>query len=98
MATRDRRAMQDYTSFPAFGTAAVWGDIAANPSLSIEVLCQHMHKLGLVNPSEPTSADIAAVALVAQWGPSASALLAQADIDKAFSDVKALRNNLMYVQ
>ena len=84
-----RRAMQDYTSWVGFGTAAMWADMQGTPALALEIACQHVSKLGCINPSEGTSAEVAATALVVQWGTSALAMVSQADIDKMFADVKA---------
>jgi hypothetical protein len=87
-----RRPMQDYTSWHGFGTTAMWGDMTNSPVLAVEIACQHVSRLGCVNPSEQTSGEVAAVCMVAQFGASAPQL-SQADVDKTFGDVKAVHKH-----
>jgi len=80
---RDRRGYQDYSTWQNFGTAQVWAECRESPELACEVVSQHVHRLGLINPSEQTSADITAGILVAQRGDFAP-WLPPADIAKMF--------------
>jgi hypothetical protein len=55
-----KRPMQDYGAWPSFGTQALWQQIAASPELSLELITQHLHALGLINPDKGTQKSIAA--------------------------------------
>ena len=85
----NQRPMQDYLSWKSFGTAPLWAEIAKNPGLSMELLCQRMNQLGGINLSETSCASIAAAALVAQHGAARVNQLADADIDDMYKAVKA---------
>ena len=55
-----KRALQDYGTWPSFGTMALWQQIADSPELSLELVTQHLHALGLINPDKGTQKSIAA--------------------------------------
>ena len=57
-----RRPTQDWNAFPNYLTAEVWTNMQACPFLALDMLCIHLNALGLINPTEPTSALIAAAA------------------------------------
>jgi hypothetical protein len=92
---RDRRGYQDYSTWLNFGTASLYEDIAASPNVSGELIAQHLHRLQLKNPSEQTSADVAAGILVATYGPAAG-MLAQPQLQSTYDWFKA-RQNLQLV-
>ena len=91
MCTRTNRPLQDFLAWKSFGTARLWTDIQANPSLAGELLAQHLSSLGLVAPSEPTSADVASALVVAMFGPTAAGAIHEAEIRKQFLWFKAAR-------
>ena len=55
-----KRPLQDYGGWPSFGTQALWQQIAGSPELSLELVTQHLHALGLINPDKSTQKSIAA--------------------------------------
>ncbi len=67
-AKRVRRQQQDFASFLQYGTASFWavfnGDTTA-PTSRLSLLCQHLVRLGLRCPSEPTFKAMTSVWLVA---------------------------------
>ena len=68
MAKSNRRPLQDYTTWPNFGTRQLWSEMEQCPPMASEILCEYMHSLGLCLPTEPTSASIAAASAIAQYG------------------------------
>ena len=93
MAFTFRRCMQDYTTVQNFGTARLWREMAASPQCSSELIAQHLNKMLLVNPSEPTSAETAAIVLNCMYGDT-SGMLPQTQINEVFEWVKASMRNL----
>ncbi len=87
----NHRALQDFHAWPAHDTAKLWVDIAATPCLAPELLAQHMSSLGLTNPSEPTSAHLAAAIVVAVYGPAAGSVISDMEIKKLYNWFKAVR-------
>ena len=49
-----QRPHQDSVAWPNFGTARIWDDARAEPALANEIVCQHVHALGCINPSKTT--------------------------------------------
>ena len=86
---RAQRLCQDYKAWQSFGTAKLWQEILESPELAAELLCQHISRLGLINPSERTSASLAAASLVAMHGPQAASVIRQTELDNMFKFVKA---------
>ncbi len=84
-----RRAYQDYASWQSFGTRAFWSEVSGSP-LAGEIVLQRLNQLGLINPSETCSADIASGIAVAMHG-TAAALLPQTDVESIFHWVKVGR-------
>lgn len=62
-----KRPSQDYVSWPSFCTRRIWQSIAQSPSLAVEILCQHVNSLGLINASKDTQKSLAAHAAVAEF-------------------------------
>ena len=62
-------------------------DAAANETTQGTV-CRHFNALGLVNPSEPTSAKIAAFLAVARWGPTVATQAPEFELQHIFTWVK----------
>ncbi len=91
MPIKENKPLQDYHAWQGYGTAKLWADIIANPCLAPELIAQHMSKLGLVSPSEPTSAALAAAILVALYGPAAASVISNSEIQKHYDWIKALR-------
>jgi hypothetical protein len=63
-----RRGYQDYTSWANYLYRSQWDDIDATPLAAGEIITAQMHALLLKNPSEQTSATIAAGIAVATYG------------------------------
>ena len=84
-----QRPMQDYLAWKSYGTGPLWAEIARNPGLSCELICQRIHELGGINLSLQSCASIAAAALVAKHSPVGVSQLADADIDDMYKTVKA---------
>ena len=82
------RGRQDYTNWKVYGTAAVWSEITENPPGACEVLCQHVSKLGAINPSEPSCASLASGVALATYGASCAAL-SDDELDRLYKKVKA---------
>ena len=57
-----RRSYQDWLSWSNYLCQIHWEEIKARPTLAGEIIVTQMHKLGLRNPSEQSSASIAAAA------------------------------------
>ena len=85
----NQRPMQDFRAWKSFGTARLWEEIGATPNLAVELLAQHINHLGGINLSEPSSASIAAAAIVAMHGPGGCTTLADDEIDNVYKQVKA---------
>ena len=81
--------MQDYLAWKSYGTGPLLAEIARNPGLSMELLCQRIHQLGGINLSAQSCASIAAAALVAQHGAAQVHQLADASLDEMYKAVKA---------
>ena len=65
-----KRPLQDYVAWPSFCTPRVWQSVADYPSLAVEILCQQMSSLGLINASKDTQKSIAAHAVMAEFAKS----------------------------
>ena len=89
MAEPKNRPLQDFLAWQSFGTAGLWQEVRENPGLASELLCQHFSLLGAINPNEPSSASLAAAALVALHGPQATPMLSKQEIDQMYKHVKA---------
>eukprot|EP00973_Karenia_brevis_P052609 7308428-Karenia_brevis.AAC.1 len=65
--------MQDWVTLLNYLTAEVWANVMHAPFLALDILCQHFSNMGLICPSEPTCAIIAAAAcsLTPQLHPAA---------------------------
>ena len=61
MGGNDRRPFQDFTTMKHFIPHSRWKLLDEKPHLALEVVCQCLHELGLIIPSEPTSAEAAAI-------------------------------------
>ena len=59
--------MRDYVTWSKYCTRSVWQNIAENPSMATEIICQCVASLGLINPSTETQKSIAAHAAVAEF-------------------------------
>jgi hypothetical protein len=90
MATFNRREYQNFKKWDTYGTNAWWTHVFEDPSLASELVAQRCHTAGLVNPSEKTSADIAAGIIVLTHGTISSTLPA-AECDKVFVAFKVRR-------
>jgi len=90
MATYSRREYQNYKNWDTYGTDAWWARVFEDPSIASELVAQRLHTLGLVCPSENTSADIAAGIVVLTHGTISSTLPA-AEFDKVFIAFKVRR-------
>jgi len=90
MATFNRREYQNFKKWDTYGTNAWWTRVFEDPSLASELVAQRCHTAGLVNPSEKTSADIAAGIIVLTHGTISSTLPA-AECDKVFVAFKVRR-------
>ena len=82
-----KRPLQDYHSWPNFGTRTVWADVLDNPPVASEYILQHLNSLGLICPSETTSVSITAHILVAEMGMMAATISGDTAQDK-FNVVK----------
>ena len=80
--------MQDWVTWRNYLFKAQWDEIALKPSLAFEIILMHMYKLGLKNPSEQTSASIAAGIAVAEHGERVR-FLSHRDMTNTFLAVKA---------
>ena len=80
--------MQDWVTWRNYLCKAQWDEIALKPSLAFEIILMQMHKLGLKNPSEQTSASLAAGIAAAEHGEHVQFLSGQ-DMKTAFLAVKA---------
>ena len=65
-----KRPLQDYVAWPSFCTPRVWQSVADYPSLAVEILCQQVSSLGLINASKDTQKSIAAHAVTAEFAKS----------------------------
>ena len=83
-----RRSYQDFVAWLNYLCQCHWDDIKARPSLASEIIVTQMHRLGLKNPSEQTSASIAAGIAVAEHGERVQVLSAS-DMTHLFLAVKA---------
>ena len=81
-----KRVMQDFLSWPSFGTPKLWQTVADNPTLAIEIICQHVNLLGLINPTKATQKSIAAHTIVAEGGALAFAV-SEAKAEQVFKAV-----------
>ena len=59
-----RRPRQYWTRCRNFFTSEVWVEAIEHPELALECLVQHLSRARLVCPSEPTAAEISALAAV----------------------------------
>ena len=83
-----RRGYQDYTSWANYLYRSQWDDIGATPLAAGEIITAQMHALLLKNPSEQTSATIAAGIAVATYGHHVDKLSSR-DMNTIFLSFKA---------
>ena len=83
-----RRNYQDWVPWRNYLCQVQWDEIAARPILAFEIIVMQMHTLGLKNPSEQTSASLAAGIAAAEHGGRVQYLSAQ-DMKTIFLAVKA---------
>ena len=83
-----RRSYQDFVAWVNYLCQCHWDEIKARPTLASEIILTQMHALGLKNPSEQTSASIAAGIAVAEHGERVR-LLNQEHMTHTFLAVKA---------
>ena len=83
-----RRSYQDFVAWLNYLCQCHWDEIKARPSLASEIIVTQMHRLGLKNPSEQTSASIAAGIAAAEHGERVRVLSAS-DMTHTFLAVKA---------
>ena len=88
MAGTRNRPMQDFVTWPAYGTRAFWQNISECPELATELCCHYLTSLGAVNPSEPTCREVAAHATVAMHGRRCMAVTVD-EVNRIYDDVKA---------
>ena len=62
-----KRPLQDFVSWPNFGTHSLWRDIGARPDLTLELVCQLLNSIGLINPTKDTQKSIAAHVVTAEF-------------------------------
>ena len=83
-----RRGYQDFTHWKNYLCKEQWDEIGAKPNLAGEIIVTQMNQLGLKNPSEQTSASLAAGIAAAEHGGRVQYLSAQ-DMKTIFLAVKA---------
>ena len=83
-----RRSYQDFAAWVNYLCQYHWDEIKAKPTLAATIIVTQMHALGLKNPSEQTSASIAAGIAVAEHGARVRVLSAK-DMTHTFLFVKA---------
>jgi hypothetical protein len=83
-----RRPYQDYSSWQTYLCQCQWDEIHANPSLAGEIITTQMSALGLKNPAEQTSADIASGIAAATHGQRV-AFMSSYDMNFIFQAFKA---------
>ena len=83
-----RRPYQDYTSWQNYLCQGQWDEIRATPSLAGEIITTQMSALGLKNPAEQTSADIASGIAAATHGQRV-AFMSSYDMNFIFQAFKA---------
>ena len=83
-----RRSYQDFAAWVNYLCQYHWDEIKAKPTLAATIIVTQMHALGLKNPSEQTSASIAAGIAVAEHGERVR-LLSESDMTHIFLAVKA---------
>ena len=81
-----KRPLQDYVSWPSFCTPRVWQNVAENPSLAMEIFCQQVNSLGLINASKATQKSLAAHAVTAEFAQSPFPV-SEADAKRVFKAV-----------
>jgi hypothetical protein len=82
-----RRPYQDWNAWMHYGTEQWWADVQQMPALAAELVSQRASKGGLRNPSEVTSAGLAAGIAVLQHGLNSAALDAD-DLQNIFDNCK----------
>ena len=85
-----RRDYQQWTSCHNFGTRDMWVSIASDPPCATEIFSAHLVKLGLINPSEPTSAWVTAIIATVVHGVAAASALAQDPLQQLYESVKSI--------
>ena len=83
---KSRRAQQQFMSVEKFFTKAVFDQSVEEKTP--DPFCAHLNAAGLINPSEPTSARIAATLAVLVWGESAATNLPRFQLQHMFEGVK----------
>ena len=81
-----KRPLQDYVSWPSFCTPRIWQNIAESPSLAVEIFCQQVNSLGLINASKATQKSLAAHAVTAEFAQSPFPV-SEADAKRVFRAV-----------
>ena len=84
-----RRDNQRWQSCHNFGTRDLWTAMTEDTSAACELFMGHLAKLGLINPSEPTSAWISAIVAAVQNGVAGAETLAQDKLQAIYDSVKA---------
>ena len=69
-----RRSYQDFAAWVNYLCQYHWDEIKAKPTLAATIIVTQMHALGLRNPSEQSSASIAAGAAAAEHGERVNSL------------------------
>ena len=87
-----RRDYQDYTNWQNFLRRSQWQEIGIKPTLAAEIITTQMNALGLQNPSEQTSASIAAGIGVATYGEKVR-LMSNSDMNFIYQAFKAQLQN-----
>ena len=82
-----KRPMQDYSVWPSFGTQALWQQMADNPEMSLELVTQHLHALGLINPDKQTQKSIAAHVACAETAGLGQFLVSPVEANDRFTRV-----------
>ena len=93
-----KRELQDYCSWPSYGTRYFWDRIADNPELAVELICQHVHTIGLINPTKETQRSLAACATAASTGDGPFTLLTPQDQPQHVFKVIGQRLKQLYKQ
>ena len=88
MAAAPYRPQQDWTSWPGFGSARMWGAVVDSPHLATEIIIQFLSEMGLWAASEPTSASVTSHAMAAMYGERC-VYLSKEDVKSHYNEVKA---------
>ena len=80
--------MQNFVTWPNFGTQAFWDGVLEEPGLALKLMCHLVNQLGAINPSEHTSREVAACAAVAMHRGQCPAVAAD-ELNRLFDNAKA---------